>query len=111
MLAALPTPDSAGILIAMKAELLLRERIAIVPERSFAELVVWSVPNPVRESCHRFKYRLAFVVDGVCVLRYDNEAGKGDHRHVGGDETPYSFTIPEALLADFWADIESWRQP
>ena len=23
---------------------------------------------------------LAFVADGICVLRYDNEVGKGDHQ-------------------------------
>jgi Family of unknown function (DUF6516) len=94
----------------MTAELMLRERIAIIPERSFVELVVWNVPKPVRESGHRFKYRLALVVDGVCVLRYDNEAGKGDHKHIGQEEIPYHFTSPEALLADFWADVEPWRR-
>lgn len=94
----------------MTAELLLRERIAIIPERSFAELVVWSVPMPVRESRRRLKYRLALVVDGVCVLRYDNEAGNGDHKHVDGVEIPYRFTSAEALLADFWADVEPWRE-
>jgi hypothetical protein len=31
------------------------------------------------------------VVDGVCVLRYDNEAGKGDHKHIGTVETAYVF--------------------
>lgn len=25
-------------------------------------------------------------MDGNCVLRYDNEAGKGDHKHIGDDE-------------------------
>ena len=95
----------------MTAELLLRERIAIIPGRSFAELVVWSVPAPVRASLHGFKDRLALVVDGVCVLRYDNEAGKGDHKHIGGVEIPYVFTNAEALLADFWTDVEPWRQP
>jgi hypothetical protein len=49
------------------------------------------------------------VVAGVCVLRYDNEAGKGDHRHVGGVETAYRFTSPEDLLADFWRDVDQWR--
>jgi hypothetical protein len=49
------------------------------------------------------------VVAGVCVLRYDNEAGKGDHRHVGGVEAEYRFTSPEELLADFWRDVDQWR--
>jgi hypothetical protein len=67
----------------MKAELLLKERLS-QGENSFAELVLWRVPVSVTGSAHPFKYRLAFIVDGVCVLRYDNEVGKGDHKHVGG---------------------------
>jgi hypothetical protein len=58
---------------------------------------------------HNFKYRLAFVVNGVCVLRYDNEAGKGDHKHVGEEEVTYTFTTPARLLADFWNDVDRWR--
>jgi hypothetical protein len=49
------------------------------------------------------------VVSGSCVLRYDNESGKGDHKHVGQDENPYSFTTPKALLDDFWNDVDRWR--
>lgn len=56
-----------------------------------------------------FKYRLAFVVDGVCVLRFDNEAGKGDHKHVGEREEFYEFQNPERLIEDFWREIENWR--
>ena len=58
------------------ARLLLRERRIIAEER-FAEIVIWQVPRALRGSRHRFKYRLAFVVDEVCVLRFDNETGKG----------------------------------
>lgn len=57
---------------------------------------------------HSFKYRLAYVVNGECVLRYDNEAGKGDHRHWGDMESRYRFTTPERLIADFQRDIERW---
>jgi hypothetical protein len=92
----------------MQAELLLDER-HVLNETAFAELVVWRVPAPVRGSAHRFRYRLALVVDAACVLRYDNEAGKGDHRHVGKTERSYGFTTPEQLLADFWRDVENWR--
>jgi Family of unknown function (DUF6516) len=53
---------------------------------------------------------LALVVDGVCVLRYDNEAGKGDHRHIGQREERYIFTNPDALLVDFWRDVDQWRR-
>jgi hypothetical protein len=92
----------------MDAELLLDER-HVLSESAFAELVVWRVPAPVRGSAHRFRYRLALVVKGACVLRYDNEAGKGDHRHAGKTECPYEFTTHERLLADFWADVDKWR--
>ena len=89
----------------MRAEPLLDER-HVLSETAFAELVVWRVPAPVRGSAHRLRYRLALVVEGTCVLRYDNEPGKGDHRHVGGKEEPYSFSTPEQLLADFWTDVK-----
>lgn len=93
----------------MKAEVLLRER-HVLAEDAFVEIVVWRVPRSLRGSTHRLKYRLALVVAGECVLRYDNEAGKGDHRHLGDIETPYAFRDHEKLLSDFWADVESWRR-
>lgn len=64
---------------------------------------------PLPGSVHGFKYRLALVVNGSCVLRYDNESGKGDHKHVGQDEHPYLFSTPKALLDDFWNDVDTWR--
>jgi hypothetical protein len=71
-------------------------------------MVIHRVPTPVRFSRHDFKYRLALVSDNVCVLRYDNEAGKGDHKHVDGQEVMYRFKNLSALQADFWADVEGW---
>lgn len=92
----------------MPAELLLRERHQLSDD-AFAELRVWRVPSPVRGSAHRYKYSLAYIVAGECVLRYDNEAGKGDHRHAGGREERYRFTSSARLLADFWSDVDRWR--
>ena len=89
----------------MPAELLLDER-HILGEATFAEIVVWRVPVSVRGSTHEYRYRLALVVDGGCVLRYDNEAGKGDHRHVGDKEDEYRFKDADQLLIDFWNDVE-----
>ena len=91
----------------MKAVQLLRTRI-IYADVAFAELALWQVPKPVAGSAHRFKYRLAYVVNGVCVLRYDNEDGKGDHRHFGTKESAYAFTTPQQLIADFQRDISRW---
>ncbi len=56
-----------------------------------------------------FKYRLAFVVDGECLVRFDNEAGKGDHWHQGATQQPYDFTALPTLLADFWHAVDDWR--
>lgn len=91
----------------MKARLLFDRRVA-VSEAAFAELVLWEVPTPVRGSSHSFRYRLAFVVRGFCVLRYDNEAGKGDHVHRSGREQTYRFTDPDRLVADFFTDVRKW---
>jgi hypothetical protein len=64
----------------------------------------------VRGSAHHSKYSPAYVVAGECVLRYDNEAGKGDHKHLGKVEMTYPFTTPAALLADFWQEVDRWRR-
>jgi len=93
----------------MKAVELLRTRIAY-SETAFAELALWRVPTPVAGSAHEFKYRLAYVVSGICVVRYDNEVGKGDHRHFDGKESPYTFQSAEKLIADFQRDIARWNR-
>jgi hypothetical protein len=92
----------------MKAVQLVRTHVALSAS-AFAELVLWQLPKPVAGSAHSFKYRLAYVVNGVCVLRYDNEVGKGDHRHFGGKESLYKFSTPEQLIADFQRDIARWN--
>lgn len=78
-------------------------------ESAFAELVLWRLATPLKGSAHAFRYRLAYVVRGKCVLRYDNEAGNGDHRHFGGKESPYAFTTPDRLIGDFQKDIARWN--
>lgn len=92
----------------MKAVELLRTRV-IYADTAFAELALWQLPKPLAGSARQFKYRLAYVVRGVCVLRYDNEDGKGDHRHFRGKQSAYAFTTPEKLLADFQRDISRWN--
>ncbi len=70
------------------------------------EIVIWLVPKPVPPSEHPYKYRLAYVVDGKRIVGYDNERGKGDHKHVGQREEPYRFVSPKQLMADFWNDVK-----
>ena len=90
---------------AMRAQLLYRFKRKL-SEAARIEGVIWAVPAPVRGSEHSFKYRLALTANEQCVLRYDNERGKGDHRHSEGREEPYTFTTAEALVRDFLADVE-----
>ena len=71
------------------------------------EIVVWAVPRPVPPSDHGFKYRLVFARGGERVVGYDNERGKGDHRHIGAAEKPYKFIDVPTLLADFMRDVEA----
>ncbi|KNY36167.1 DUF6516 family protein [Agrobacterium sp. SUL3] len=89
----------------MKAVLIEKTR-KVIDETAFFEVVLWHLPEPVPGSDHPFKYRLALVVRGECVLRYDNERGKGDHRHMDGHEDAIAFTRLEALFDAFQADME-----
>lgn len=86
------------------AELVYREK------RSYAggvvEILVWRVPAPVPPSEHMFKYRLVFLRDGKRVIGYDNERGKGDHRHLGKRQMAYRFVDETQLLDDFWQDVK-----
>ncbi len=72
------------------------------------EIVLWRVPRPVSPSEHPYKYRLVFLVDGRRVLGYDNERGKGNHKHFHSRESSYDFTSPARLLADFMKDIKEY---
>ena len=108
-MADLPSSPYDGKVAIMKATLLLRDKQVLSGGDAVLELVIWQVPRMLPGSLHRFKYRLALVVNGECVLRYDNEAGKGDHKHVGEREVPYAFTDLDQLLRDFRADVTAWR--
>ena len=92
----------------MAAKLILNER-HILSENAFVEMVVWQLQSPLAGSHHGLKYRLALVVNQNCILRYDNEAGKGDHKHIEEDKIPYVFTTPKALIEDFCNDVGKWR--
>lgn len=73
------------------------------------EMTLWEVPDPVTGSGHRLKYSLFYGYPGKRVIGYDNERGKGDHRHLHGREQDYPFTSVERLIADFLADVQHER--
>lgn len=88
----------------MKAKCLHRFKQAY--GEGLIEGVVWEVPKPVPPSEHPYKYRLVYIVQGQRVLGYDNERGKGDHKHLGAEELPYIFQDVSTLLADFKDDLQ-----
>ena len=88
----------------MKARLLARAK-EVGDDGSIVEVVIWELPAPVPLSTHCYKYRLYFGRLGQEVVRYDNERGKGDHRHIEGEERPYRFVSVDRLLDDFEQDV------
>jgi hypothetical protein len=91
-----------------KATLLLRERIDY-DDGGIVEMVLWRVPSPVPPSTHGLKYSLFYGRRGFREVGYDNERGKGDHRHFRGTEANYTFTTVEQLIDDFWSDVRAVR--
>jgi hypothetical protein len=91
-----------------KADLLFHQRIDYA-DGAIVELVLWRVPTPVLPSSHKLKYSLFYGHPGVRLVGYDNERGKGDHRHFQGRETAYVFSSVEQLMVDFWRDMRSLR--
>ena len=92
----------------MKATLITRFK-NVTPEGPIIEVVIWRVPAPVPPTEHGFKYSAAYVVNGVRVIGFDNERGKGDHFHLDGVELPYQFTGVDQLMEDFIAAIAARR--
>lgn len=93
----------------MPAVELMNRRIQIA-DNAFAAIRILEVDPSIAGSQHQYKYSLAYVVDGECILRYDNERGKGDHKHIGDREFVVTFTSIQALIANFQDDINHLRR-
>ena len=93
-----------GVIYTMKARELFRIKEAY--GAGFVEIVIWQVPESISPSGHRYKYRLVYVIEGMRVVGYDNERGKGDHKHLSDREEAYHFVNPQQLMADFMADVK-----
>ena len=92
----------------MDADLVINQHFAL-PDGAIIQIKVWRLPEPVPPSRHRLKYSLFYGRPGERIIGYDNERGKGDHKHLSGLETAYTFVSIERLLADFRADVEAIR--
>lgn len=91
----------------------MRRRATLVIDRKLTledgtilQAVVWVLPIPLKGSLYRYKYRLYCGRNGQCLVRFDNEQGKGDHKHVMGKERPYAFRDIPTLLSDFGEEVE-----
>ena len=60
-------------------------------------------------SSHAFKYSLFYGFPGKRLVGYDNERGKGDHRHIEDREQRYAFSSVEQLISDFLSDVRQVR--
>lgn len=97
----------------MTAALLFKDKY-VYRDGAIREMVIWRLPAPDSKRPHGLKYRLYYGQSGQCLVRYDNERGKGDHRHYGDGEgneleESYAWVSVRQLMADFKADIERWR--
>jgi hypothetical protein len=93
----------------MKATLLFDDKI-VLPDGCIEQVRIWLLPKANAERPHRLKYSLFYGRPGERIVGYDNERGKGDHRHYHGVEEPYLFSTLATLLADFQADVAAERR-
>ena len=91
------------------ATLIYRDRTSW-PDGTVIEMKIWRLPEASDERPHGLKYSLYFGKDGQRIVGYDNERGKGDHRHVRGQEEAYAFAGVDQLVADFLADVTRERE-
>jgi len=93
----------------MQARLIYRGKF-VYADGAIREMALWRVPEETADKPHGLKYRLFYGdAEGRSLVRYDNETGKGDHRHIGDIQEPYDFKDVETLVADFLEDIEKLR--
>ena len=92
----------------MKAKLIVHRK-----ERNedgqITELKAWIVPV-TKYTPHGLKYSAVYIINGVRVIGYDNERGKGDHRHFAGVEKQYAFISMAQLVTDFNADVTRYLE-
>jgi len=94
----------------VKAQCVRYEKL-VYPEASIQEIVVWRLPSYTHERPHGYKYRLNYCLsDGTTLVRYDNRAGKADHKHIGGIQLPYEYKSLDELIRDFNHDVQRARK-
>lgn len=92
----------------MKAQRIFYDK-AVLADGALVEMTIWQLPRATTERSHGLKYSLFYGRNGKRIVGYDNERGKGDHKHVHDVETRYRFVNVEMMVADFLADVERVR--
>lgn len=81
----------------------------VFADGAIVEMKIWRLRGTVTGSKHGLKYSLFYGYPGQRLVAYDNEPGKGDHRHLEDEESSYRFTTVEKLIEDFLADVRRAR--
>ena len=105
-MASTPTP-SDGISCQHESRSVIRERV-VFPGGNLAEMVARSRPHEIGSNTDWSLSSRGVESWAMIVLGYDNERGKGDHRHEGDREQ--SLTGIDDLLDRFVAEVESLRR-
>ena len=92
----------------MKAVRIFHDK-TLLPDGAVVEMTIWQLPGATVGRPHGLKYSLFYGYEGRRVVGYDNERGKGDHRHIGALETRYKFESVNKLIADFLRDVERMK--
>ena len=93
----------------MKATRLFHDK-ATLPDGSIVEMTIWQLATANPDRPHGLKYSLYYGRAGERIVGYDNERGKGDHKHIEGRELRYRFVSVEQLVEDFLADVDRVRK-
>ena len=91
-----------------RATLFYRDK-GVLPDGGIVEITIWRLPKSDSERPHGLKYSLYYGKGGKRLIGYDNERGKGDHRHILDREEAYAFVSAEQLIADFMTDVRKMR--
>jgi hypothetical protein len=81
----------------------------VLPDGAIVQMTIWQLPHATQERPHGLKYSLFYGGQDGRIVGYDDEIGKGDHKHIRAAQTRYRFTDVETLVADFLADVERIR--
>ncbi len=88
----------------MPAELLLHRK-QVTSDNEIVEFKIWKVPKDV-DFPEGIRYSMGYIHNGKRVLGYDNERGKGHHKHKLGKEEKVQFVSWQMLLNQFLEELK-----